>query len=1327
MAILGGNNQSSRSNGILGRSQREEYESGRQQREYLRQNYPEISSPTKSIIDFGKRLEAMPSTSQLKSDWVEDRLAMDRKNTEKSPILRTVNNFLEPVSKKVYEATANIPGVASFQTGAANALSIPNYAPPVTGSDWINKPAELLGNVAGAAAGIQGSGIRPLADPLAIGRSTTQLASPLIPKLATSPIGQAAVTGSVAGGVAGAVDSAIRGDTDLKDIALGGAIGAATGGLLDGGSAVLTQVAKGAAQSILGRNVAASQAIESAAQSKPTSRLKVQSNTDRLNSILEDIKPLVDERLTPPLESKRGLAKWLQPHLNMPMNDINKLSYEDLRQLAMDAQKNANVYETALKVAKEKGHDLAPLLDGTASTFKESVDKMRLGGIAGAIDPPKNVKMALSDKGTPISPVSAKGSVLPDVQIPSSPTMAAADDVLGISAGGKQKKFTDPTDTRTYIVSKTEKDPFDFSKLADDFYTKNIDSQHALNKFDKYVETQTGKKLTAEERSHYLALNAKGADMTSNHILTERLVDPQGRVIGESLKDITSQIPSNPVSYKSFTDYLIARHAPTRMLRGEKVYNAQTKMTPESARAKVAEYEATYPEFKQIAEQLDEWNAKLGQSWLVDTGIVPQQVFDSWRTENPFWIPNQRKFTDLEKRVQTTGAKKGFGNQSNPVKKYNKHGSERPIVDPIESLIEYTDRYVKTARRNEVMQSVYKNILKSPEDFEGFATIVKREPIGSKALDGEGMGNLIDLLDGEFQSIMGSKMDKTKLDKDNIVSVLIDGERVHLKVEDPDFLDALLHLNPQSSNAVIEVARKATNAMKLLTTGINPIFGLTRNIFRDIPEGYVFSKTTDNPFRYAWDTLESFASVFADGALGGINNSRALQRLTPEYFKSFLVDRARLYKDYKALGGGHSSPAAANRDLLAQSKRSLLPQQNKGANIGKKAWNALENLNNALESGPRMGEFKRIRKAEGDDYSSRIRGLFEAQDLTTNFKRSGKIVKDLDAIFPYMNAAVQGLDKLLRSVKDRPAAVTGKALSMISLPTIALYAYNYNNPAYQKLSNHTKDNFYLIPTTDGKFIKIAKPRELSVPFSGLLERTMRAWFEEDPDAFKDFANTAATMFTPPGIPIQELAEGKYEEAALKPVKDTIAGPLVELAMNKNFADSPIVPKYLEGVSPRHQYDANTSELSKYIGDTMNVSPKQIDHLIRGYTGVIGQVALPATTQGATLGETLEKQMTADSVFSTDASKRFYELKDKLDMQYNDAKLTGEAPKGYSDDARKIMSQVASQMSDYTKAIREVDKSDMDRETKKDYKRQLTEQRNDLARQAYEAVRDALSK
>lgn len=915
-----------------------------------------------------------------------------------------------------------------------------------------------------------------------------------------------------------------------------------------------------------------------------------------------------------------------------------------------------------------------------------------------------------------------KNNAVPDhVNVPLSPDLPAADSSLGISPMGTKGKYAD-TDTRSHIATKTTRDKVDVGKLTDDFYTKNVNNLQWLDNFDKYIEKSTGNKLRPDERSYMLALNSRGADMTARHILTERMVDSQGRVIGKSLKDITSQIPSNKQVYDNFVDYLIARHAPTRMERGEKVYSRKLEMTPDSARAKVDEYEKNYPQFATLAEDLDNWNDTIGRAWLVDTGIVPESMFNAWRKENPFWIPNKRHFSELEKRQQAIGARRGFGNQNNPVKAYSETGSERKIIDPFESLIEYTDRYVKTARRNEVMQTIYRQLQKHPDELDGFATILKKEKLDEKAMGADGVAGLIDDLDDEFGKALLRKSD---LDKDNVISALVDGERVYMRVENPDFLDALVNVTPITRHVIVEGARKITSAMKLLTTGINPIFGLTRNIFRDIPESFVYSKTTNNPFRYAWDTLESFVSVFADGADGAVRDSRLLQKVTPESFRRFLDNRARLYKDYKALGGGHSSPAAANRNLLAQSKRDLLPQQRKGLGIGRRGWAALENLNNALESGPRLGEFKRSRKAGSDTYGSRVQGIFEAQDVTTNFKRHGQIVREADAFIPYLNAAVQGLDKFARSFKDQPAAVTAKALSVIAAPTIALYALNYNNENYKKLNNYTKDNFYLIPTDDGKFIKIPKPRELGVPFGGLLERTMRAWNEDDPEAFRDFAETASAMFVPPGIPLEEIVKGDLVGVVTKPLRDTVFGPLVDVATNKNFTGAPVVPGYLEGLSPRYQFDANTSEVSKKIGDLLNVSPKQLDHVIRSYTGMIGQVGLPATTKGATLGDTLSKQVTADSVFSTDASKYFYELKDKIDTQYADAKHTGVAPKGYNDEARKYLNKVASQMSEYTKAIREIDDSNLDRETKKEYKRQITERRNDLARDSYIAVRDAL--
>lgn len=1316
MGILSGNTREYRpTGGILGRQQREEKE----QKKYIRSQLPEVFNPMQISNNINERFavpdkeKEQPRDSwvqkQLERDrnwseskgpvlgtinrllepistvvygaqslvpgvdltqeeresvnnWVDDRLAMDRKNSQKEPF-RSINSLLEPLSRDVYTTLGSIKGLSSFQKGAGDTLGVQTFTAPEVGPAAVNIPARLTGNLVGGLTNPTNLSQGLLNAPLQVGKGVAQSLASKSPVLANK-YAQKGIEGAVAGGIQGGVISGARGDTDLDEMALsiglGAGLGAAgdialtgAGSLIKYGGNKVTEVA----EDILGNQLKAANAIEAASQGIPTNRLKVQSNTDRLNAILEEIKPIVDERITP----------------------------------------TSNVYETALQVAKERGYNLAPLLEGNSPKFTETAEKLRLGGVAGAIEPPSNVKFSI--KNDPFEPALPKASQ--DME------------TLGISPFSKKGKYANPEDTRTYIATKTDRDPLSVPRVLDNFYTKNVDNIQRINQFDKYIEKAIGRKLNADEKAYYLALNSRGSDMTSRHILTERLVDSRGNVVGNSLKGITSQIPKR--AYTNFIDYQIARHAVTRMARGEKVYNPKAKMDLNKVQQKIADYEQTYPQFKQIADQLYDWDRKLGESWLVDTGLIPPEMYAAWREANPNWTPMQRKFTELEKRQQSRGAGRGFSNQNNPVKKYSPGGSERDIVDPIESRIEYTDRYVKTAKRNEVMQTVYNNLMKNPEELDGFATVLKREKIDPNSIGEDGIDGLISSLDDEFNKAL---LKKTDLDKDNVISALVNGERVYMKVNDPDFLDALTNLTPQAQNAVIEASRKVTGAMKLLTTGVNPIFGLTRNIFRDIPEAYIYSKSTDNPFRFAWDMLDGFVSVFADGAQSAINGSRQLQKLTPESFRNFLNQRSALYKDYKAVGGGHSSPAAANRNLLAQSKRELLPQNKKGLGLIPRAYGALENLNNALESGPRLGEFKRSRAAGSDSYGSKVKGLFEAQDITTNFKRHGQVVKDADAVIPYLNAAVQGLDKFSRAFKDRPVAVLSKSLGMIAAPTIALYAMNYDNPNYKKLNNFTKDNFYLIPTEDGKFVKIPKPRELGVPFGGLLERTMRAWFEDDPEAFRDFADTARNMFAPPVV--GSLLEGK------NPLRDTVAGPLVELSSNENFMGSPIVPGYLQNLSPRHQYDANTSEIGKRVGYLLNISPKQIDHLIRSYTGVIGQIGLPATTQGATLGDTLTKQMTADPVFSNDSSKYFYELKKEVDTQYSDAKHTGVAPKGYNDDVRKYMSQVASQMGDFTKAIRDVDNSDtLTKAQKKEYKRQLTDQRNELAQSAYEGVRDYL--
>jgi hypothetical protein len=378
-----------------------------------------------------------------------------------------------------------------------------------------------------------------------------------------------------------------------------------------------------------------------------------------------------------------------------------------------------------------------------------------------------------------------------------------------------------------------------------------------------------------------------------------------------------------------------------------------------------------------------------------------------------------------------------------------------------------------------------------------------------------------------------------------------------------------------------------------------------------------------------------------------------------------------LNKSFKAVGGGHSSPISSDVNLLSQSKQAILPQKGIKPLLGK-GLGALENLNNAVESAPRLAEFKRL---AGNSYDSKMKALYEANDVTVNFNKYGNWAKEVDAVVPYFNAAIQGLDKQWRVLaspgtpKAEKITAAVKAFVGITIPTMLLYNVNHNDPNYQKVSNYVKDTNLLIPKGDGTFYKIPKPRELGVMFGSDVERVLRAWQDSDPKAFQDFATTIMDTFAPP--------------------VRTVLAPFSDLRANKNFANAPIVPQDLQGLSPRYQYDSKTSGPAKTIGNLLNVSPKQIDYLTKSYGGILGELGIPATTKDTTIADTLKQKVTVDPVFSNDLQRNFYDMKTKLDQAHNDLSKQGVQNPNLNEGLRKFMSTQATQMSKVRKQMKTV--------------------------------------
>lgn len=836
-------------------------------------------------------------------------------------------------------------------------------------------------------------------------------------------------------------------------------------------------------------------------------------------------------------------------------------------------------------------------------------------------------------------------------------------------------------DTSGHIVSKTEKEKLPLSYLKSEAYIKMIDDMHALNKFDKAVEKVTGKPLNPSEQTYKLALNSRGSDMVTNQMLMKNMLNSQGEVTGQSLRDIVSQVPKGKM--KEFEDYLVNKHAITRMERGENVFPDDMKMSPEKSTEIAKRYEEQYPEFKNVADQYYEYNNQAVKGWLGDFFDSPesmQKMFDA----NPNYVSNQRKFSKLEMPLFSK-AKGAFSSQSNPIKAADKNGSQRQIISPVESTIEQMDKYVKTAKRNEVMKALINNLQKDPEAFKDIARIVPTKE-GNQALhSADDLENVLESFNSGFDK-------KQRLDGGNAVFGMINGKKVHVEVQDPQLLDAISNLQPQAQGFILNAVGQVTRMMKTLTTGINPVFSVARNVWRDIPTAYGFSKTTNNPITFGKDLVGAMINIAKNDGV---------------------------YNAYKNMGGGHSSSVSSDIKLLSQAKNKLLNKKGIGPTI-ERVIGGVENFNNVIETAPRLAEYKRV--AKGGTYDDKVKGLFEANDITTNFQKRGPVGKEADKFIPYLNAALQGLDKYGRTAlnfKSNPklaAVTTAKSVVGITIPTLALYYFNHNDPNYQQMSQRTKDTYFLIPNGDETFTKIPKPRELGVWFGSGVERTLEAMRTQDPKAFEGFMETIRDNFMPP--------------------TRHVFAPFDDLRANKDFADRPIVPGDLQEQSPENQYDAKTSEISKGISAGLNYepikkvldsispqnvnlhpSPKQLDYLAKSYTGILGQLGIPAATKDASVLDTLKQQVTADPAYSNDAVGKFYDTKQKLTTASKDV-AAGHESDNLDADMKKYFDKQSKEISKVRKEQKDIlNNSSLSREERQDQARRLQKVINDLANMA----------
>jgi len=786
----------------------------------------------------------------------------------------------------------------------------------------------------------------------------------------------------------------------------------------------------------------------------------------------------------------------------------------------------------------------------------------------------------------------------------------------------------------------------------------------ARNAYQSFVDMNAPIKKISRE-AYEASIDANRANQLANVIVTDKFVNPQGQVLGEGLQGIVRKAGRG--NYNAFTDYLIARHALTRMQRGERVYDPKLGMTPEKVAKRVAELERRYPGFRELGQEWDQYYKNIREVYGVEEGLISRELADILEKQNPNYAPMRRQFSMEEKFKTGIGQKQMFSGQKAPIKEVSPTGSARKIVDPVRSTIEQTGAWVQAAMRNRVMRIIVDEILKDPDAMKGVAEIVqppKGSPNLRELVEKEGAEGLLENLAEDFNKLF----QRQRVDKDNIVRAMVNGQPVYVKVHDPEAVKALLGMGADNANMALRITNAFSNAIKRGATGaLAPMFAV-KSVTMDTMQALIQSK---NPLQHAGYLMGSIISSIADAL-----NIPVLRNMAQDFYRA---------------GGGYSAALRGERGLRkgVESMRldPLLSGRTIAKGIGKTIaapYKAALKIADISENINRIAAFHhRLRQLGGARTPENIRDAMNyAREITINYSRRGRWSQGLESLIPYNNAAVQGMYRFAKAWKQNPVKTAAMVGVGVLLPKFYEYMQFHDDPDYQALPAREKyRNLIISKNPDGTFNKIPLSPEYNA-LGALMVDMLEAYKDGDPDAFKGAADALANAYTPPLVSgaLQGVTQGGgIDQSLAGAASSTTFAPLTSVLANQSFTGAPIEPMRVQDRSPQYRYDERTSALAKWLGQQLKWSPMKIDYVIRQYGGDPARLLLPLTSEvgAGRPRETLLRNFIVDPVFTNNLQNDYYAGKELLTQAYRDNQEMGAPlPEWFDDDIRKLVTSQA---------------------------------------------------
>ena len=586
--------------------------------------------------------------------------------------------------------------------------------------------------------------------------------------------------------------------------------------------------------------------------------------------------------------------------------------------------------------------------------------------------------------------------------------------------------------------------------------------------------------------------------------------------------------------------------------------------------------------------------------------------------EREYYIPSWRVFEDPDTREEyLRGPRYSKRNIDAMIRHLT--GADMKLGDPLENVIRNWSHLIHESVCNVARSEAYNKAIDigldaiQPVDKSELARIIgsRTKKYWMAYKPGNQKASKIFDTEQEVKDWIGDKKDYVAvprsdrttmfglLNDNRILSFQNGAERVYFRVNDPELYNAMSNMNTvKFDNALLKVFRGAKH---ILTRGavFGPAFRIA-NTIRDSLQTFVVSHELFIPFL---DSAKGIAKI---------------------------IRRDEKYVQMEAAGVAFgSSMHADNPEKLADYIRKILKRQNrtpKGIILDtpRKLLDLWEKVGDASEGAARVmlydkklavkleqyNKLKETNPAKAEEFKKtmKLEAAFESLDvLDFAMRGDGKAVQFLVQMLPFMNARMQGLYKLGRAAFDVPIEnkLFKKAYmpdfqfavksAMVGLASLVLWSFNSRRPEWKEIEDWDKWTYYHF-WIGGQHYRIPKPFEVGALFSSLWESAAEVIFDnEEAEFLGRFA-----LFT--------LGDA-FE---FNPIPQLLR-PAVEQWANKSFfTGRPIESESLQGLLPGERFDPWTSKTLRLIGHGLNISPKRMEELVRGYFADYGMGTLWAT-------------------------------------------------------------------------------------------------------------------